>query len=360
MSSQNKNGGFADAIYYIEQPPIGYGSLLKALSIRDIERACTAGVSTWDALPTALGYQDFIQSYEGQPWAEKGIRVLLIPKEADKLLGKRVIGDYKSKVYRASLISSAGKASLYADNVQAPAVQISNSVIERKFIIGQLGAETGFLENQFGTGEGIDVIGQKLRTILYGLEVLRNDVAFRGGAIISNALNASVFGVVNEPSLAPVLAQVDYSKLDFKGKYDDIINKITQLCMQMNGVYSDNDELLLALPLNLKGIMEDTHQYTGKSLREMLLSRYTNMRIEFFSSLQGVSGGKNMAILVDARFNSSDGTDFQGSPWYQVVADQGTALFNYNVEARHKMTYINKLGGVFVAFPSAIIRWVTN
>lgn len=279
------------------------------------------------------------------------IRQLTTPKRIDEILGMTTAGRWEDESIEWLTAEHFAKAEIYGDHSDTPLATYGGDTELRGVVRFEQGFEVGLLENLRQAAAGFDSNDEKRRAAIDSLDQARQDIGMYGFANPANP----VYGLLNEPSLAPYIELGPFAGATFAqitGYYQTLYSALET---QSQGRITDTTSLTVVEPLGYRqyrSVSNPTGQ--GETVQEWLTRNFPTIRTIYTPEFVGANGGQNVIYMFADTVDVDD--EASGSTGEQIVPTKYQLIGTEQLLKRTVESATNATAGVVITRPWAWAR----
>ena len=332
---------------------------LRALGF-DFSGSFTGDIKTIDsALIGPAKQAGYVNAEPLEAWISGIVRIGTAIRPIDEIAGVETSGTkFETQTVKARGMRPVGKAEAYHDLTNIPLASYENFIEERDVFRGEQGLQVGHLSQLVQGADGFDELVLKREAAQESLDILRNDIGFKGVSTMRT------YGLLNDPSL-PAFVSAPSGKswivapttgATFEEIITDINSRIAAMNVAAGGRVTANTRFSLVMPddymLAMTKVSSDT--VTGQTVAERLQTMYPNLRLVYVPQMRsaGTAGADAVYLIADADDDYNAGMQTV----IQVVPERGRLLGSQQNIKTFVESWINATAGVIVQKPWFVQR----
>lgn len=295
----------------------------------------------------------FIPAHMLQTWLAGTVRAITTPIDIDFVAGITTVGSWHDSEIGIRTEEDFGTSQLYSDLTNVPLASNNPGFEMRDVVRFEQGWILGELEMRRLQAAGFASETSKRRATAKSLDLARNMIGWNG------LVGTKVYGLLNDPNLAPVKA-LNTANAWLASNYAELIAHFTEmresLDRQMGTTLRDDAQFLLLLPAGYRGVMNIENESGNKDFGKWLKENYPNLRTEYVSSLNDAIGGSDIGYLIAENVSGLDDSDGESATIIQAVPSRFEVIGSKKDVKGYIEDASNALAGVIVLRPWAVTR----
>lgn len=280
----------------------------------------------------------------------KAIEILTAPRNATKLFGEIVIGDWTTARRKYRLDELIGNVAPYGDYSENGVSDVNSEWVANDFYLYQTMVKYGALETAKTSVAKVDLVAKKQKSASTLISIMSNRIYMYG------IDGLECYGVLNHPllpsSLTPTtgVGGTTWSVKTANEIYADIVKLVTDLIDKSNGLIDANSAMKLGISTAIIGYLNTTNTF-GLSALDMIKKNYANIEIIPIPEFSTVSG--NLVYVI--------ANDVSGQEVGNCVSNQKLRTFQLIPEASsYKQKWVSGVGGLSLYLPFAVSRMLVS
>lgn len=230
------------------------------------------------------------------------IEVLVEPMKMAQAFGEVKKGDWTSSAVQFPVVESVGEVSTYGDFNENAMSDANVNYPSRQPYHYQTLIRVGERELAIAGAARLDWSSRKQISAALTLNKFQNKSYIFGIAGLEN------YGMLNDPSLLPAIADTPWAAEDGQGVYDSIQKLFTQLVKQTGGLVDRSTSMTLIVSPAMDAQLTKTNQY-NVNVSDQLSKNFPNLKIVTVPEY-ATAAGEQVQLIVD---------DYEGQPTVELA-----------------------------------------
>ena len=280
----------------------------------------------------------------------KAIEILTAPRNATKLFGEIVVGDWTTPRRKYRLDELIGNVAPYGDYSENGVSDVNSEWVANDFYLYQTMVKYGALETAKTSVAKVDLVAKKQKSASTLISIMSNRIYMYG------IDGLECYGVLNHPllpsSLTPTIGVggTTWSVKTANEIYADIVKLVTDLIDKSNGLIDANSAMKLGISTSIIGYLNTTNTF-GLSALDMIKKNYANIEIIPIPEFSATAGNYVYVIA----------NDVSGQEVGNCVSNQKLRTFQLIPEASsYKQKWVSGVGGLSLYLPFAVSRMLVS